>query len=193
MENAIAQRLKAFRISLGLTQGEFGDKCDISQRTYANLENGKTKKVSSDYLTQIEAAYKQLNPTWLRHGAGEMLRQQPMPSNFEEAAPPRPAMSISSPTPSLDEMSPTELASYWRVRAEEAEAKLAAIEEAARHERAVRLSSSAGGRSFTLASPEAADTDYTPPVMVAESNPDYVEKAAEADRLRIAGFVIGGR
>lgn len=74
MENLISQRLRLFRDSLGLTQGEFGDKCGISQRTYANLENGKTKKVSMEYLNQIETGFPEINPSWLRNGAGPMLR-----------------------------------------------------------------------------------------------------------------------
>ena len=178
MENLIAHRLKVFRNSLGLTQAEFGDKCEISQRTYANLEGGKTKKVSAEYLNRIESAFKELSPKWLRQGVGEMVR--PVPDVPKETK--APIMGIAR---DVGEKSPAEQIAYWKARAEIAEAELAAIEEAKRHEGAVRLIRSTGGRSFNPASPDAADDDYTPPFMVAETNLDY----APADEPRkLIGF-----
>lgn len=196
MENSIAHRLKAFRMSLGISQGEFGDRCSISQRTYANLENGKTKKVSSDYLNQITSAFPQLSAKWLRLGVGDMLSPagqapRPMPENFEEAVlgTQLPMMAVSAPD--IGDMSEAEQIAYWRARYEREARLRKAEQEAKEHEDTMRLIGVRGGKKLCASQDAAEDADYTPPIMVAETNSDYNEALPVEQPVRRIGFLIG--
>jgi transcriptional regulator with XRE-family HTH domain len=203
MANTFAERLKVFRESTRLSQLDFGKPCGLSQKMISLLEAGREPKAS--YIEKIESAYDKLRPTWLRKGTGDMLRESGDKSETSKVKPTlpgggervRPTMSGS---PNVEEMTPEQLAVFYKLRSERAERKLhealqrlALYEEAEDQHEAVQLVPQVGGRSFTNASADAADDDYTPPQMTAETNQEYAEKAAESDRLRIAGFVIGRR
>ena len=190
MASTFAERLKAFRESTHLSQAGFGERSGLSQKMISLLEAGRDPKAT--YLDKIESAFAELNPTWLRKGAGDMRRLARRDEQSESSH------SHLKSSRALDEMTDAELVVYWRTKNEKTEQKLAKVEkqlaeilEAQEHEEIVRLVSSAGGRSgFSVASADAADDDYTPPVMVAETNHEYVEKAAEAERILI-GFGRG--
>jgi hypothetical protein len=192
----------------GLNAAGLAKKLGITPQAVSNYIVGRNEP-GRKMIAAIIKAFPAVNAVWLATGEGE-----PFPNGVHgraympgaSDAPAEPESDVQAPatvkrkmhTPmavvrAVDGMTPEQQIAYYKLRWETAEQKLLAMEEAQAHEETVRLLSAVGGVSFSDASAEAADDDYTPPVMVAETNPDYVEAAPEADRLRISGFVIGRR
>ncbi|MEO0471164.1 MAG: helix-turn-helix transcriptional regulator [Bacteroidota bacterium] len=64
------ERLKIFRQSLGLSQGEFADQLKIAQPTYSNYERGKVA-IAFSLCKKLLKLFR-LNLNWLAEGIGTM-------------------------------------------------------------------------------------------------------------------------
>ncbi len=76
----LKDRIKKLRMSLGLSQEEFGRKIGKSKRTIQYWEQGKIAP-PENILHLIERTFN-VNPEWLREGKGEMFLPKPK-SNLE--------------------------------------------------------------------------------------------------------------
>ncbi len=76
----LKDRIKKLRMSLGLSQEEFGRKIGKSKRTIQYWEQGKIAP-PENILHLIEQTFN-VNPEWLREGKGEMFLPKPK-SNLE--------------------------------------------------------------------------------------------------------------
>jgi transcriptional regulator with XRE-family HTH domain len=188
---SIGQRIKLVRGEL--SQKAFGDRIGISQTTVTALENDQSKP-RLNTLSKIAEGF-HVNFEWLRTGSGSMRGSVTKPAEPDTAIP-QPAAMLASPN--VEDMTPEQQATFYRLRSERAERKLqeaqrrlAQYEEAQDQQQAVQLVAQAGGQAgFNDASADAADTTDEPPLMVAETNQEYAERAAEAQR-NLIGFVYG--
>ena len=74
-------RLKALRVSLGLTQDEFANELGLQTRSkVVNFERGITE-INDAFISLVCKQFK-VNEEWLRYGTGEMF----LPPVDEEAA-----------------------------------------------------------------------------------------------------------
>lgn len=69
----LGQRLKAVRLSLEMTQKEFGEELGVRQNTIAVIESGKRN--TSDQLILSVCRDFNINEEWLRTGQGEMYSE----------------------------------------------------------------------------------------------------------------------
>ena len=67
----INSRIKEVRISLGLTQTEFGNSIGLKQNTVGQIENAQ-RSVTDRTILLICEKYN-VNEEWLRNGNGEMF------------------------------------------------------------------------------------------------------------------------
>lgn len=71
----INKRIKELRISLGMSQEEFGRILNISKSGVCDLESGR-RKVQEAHIIMIKNYNdKSVNETWLRTGEGEMFKE----------------------------------------------------------------------------------------------------------------------
>ena len=75
-EMNIALRLKSLIESLGLSDSQFADACDISRSTLSLLLSGKNKKVSDVLLSQIHEAFPKVSILWLLFGEGDKFKNE---------------------------------------------------------------------------------------------------------------------
>ena len=196
---AVAALFSQLLTATGLNAAGLAKKLDITPQAISNYVVGRNEP-GRKMMAAIIKAFPAINAVWLATGEGE-----PFPNGVHG----RPAVSMRlteasvaeessakfTPTmtvlDNLEEMTPEGQIAYWKARAEVAEdelaAELAAKRETERHEKAVKLVRTAGGR-FNSASPDAAEDDYTPPAMVAETNHEYVEAEEQTRRV---GFKYG--
>jgi len=156
--------------------------------TASAIINGRSQP-GNKVIALLRLAFPGFNGDWLRDGQGEMFERNLAPA--ATAAPP-PQMSINL---DVEDMTDAQRADFYKFYYERTKQKLAVAEqtiaqmaEAQEHAEVVQLVARSGGRSFLSASPDAADDDYTPPAMVAETNHEYV--AAEEATRRV-GFKYG--
>jgi transcriptional regulator with XRE-family HTH domain len=64
-------RLKTLRKSLGLTQGEFGEKVGMTDASISHMESGRTA-INNQNVNLICLTFG-VNEEWLRYGTGDML------------------------------------------------------------------------------------------------------------------------
>ncbi len=84
----VAERIKAWRHALGLTQERFAERAGISQATLIGYEVGQ-RKPGADALAAI--ARTGVNMTWLLTGEGEMRPSPaPEPESDQQLAPDHP-------------------------------------------------------------------------------------------------------
>jgi len=69
----IGKKIKELRDSLGLSQMDFGDKCNISDASICEWENNK-KQPSLISITKIINAYK-INPAYFFDSSGSVCKQ----------------------------------------------------------------------------------------------------------------------
>jgi transcriptional regulator with XRE-family HTH domain len=50
-----SEKIRQARISAGLSQKEMADILMVSQQVYSNIENGRTKKISSEIMDAFNA------------------------------------------------------------------------------------------------------------------------------------------
>lgn len=72
-DNNIANRLKLFIDSEGVSSSQFADACNIPRPSLSQFLNGRNKKISDIFVTQIHDAFPNLNIMWLMFGEGSML------------------------------------------------------------------------------------------------------------------------
>lgn len=77
-EQALAERLKEFRLSRGFTQREMADILGIQQGTYSSVERGRNR-VSMKLMRKL-VEHAGLSKQWLKTGEGEMTVGEPLPS-----------------------------------------------------------------------------------------------------------------
>jgi transcriptional regulator with XRE-family HTH domain len=65
------ERLKEFRKSLNLTQGEFGEKIGMTDASISHMESGRTA-LSEQNIRLICLTFG-VNEEWLRYGKGDMI------------------------------------------------------------------------------------------------------------------------
>ena len=193
---AVAALFSQLLAATNLNAAGLAKKLDITPQAISNYVVGRNEP-GRKMMAAIIKAFPTINAIWLATGEGE-----PFPNGVHgrPAAPgaPTPVQHVEEPAAkfmpimtvldNLEELTPEGQIAYWKARAEMAEQELAEKEAAERHEKAVRLVGSNGGRSFTSASPEAADDDYTPPAMVAETNHEYMPLE---EQVRRVGFKYG--
>lgn len=75
-DNNIANRLKLFIDSEGISSSQFADACNIPRPSLSQFLNGRNKKISDIFVTQIHDAYPKLNILWLMFGEGSMLSDE---------------------------------------------------------------------------------------------------------------------
>jgi transcriptional regulator with XRE-family HTH domain len=75
------ERLKQFRKSLGVTQGEFGKRIGMSDVAISYMESGRT--ALSDQNMKLICLTFGVNEAWLRDGAGEMMDDESLLSDQE--------------------------------------------------------------------------------------------------------------
>ena len=80
----LAERLKIFRESLGLTQEEFAKKLNTTQAVISNYERG-ARIPTADFLNRLTETF-HLNINWLLTGEGPMFREKEV--RKEEEPPP---------------------------------------------------------------------------------------------------------
>lgn len=66
------ERLKEVRLSLGLSQEEFGVKIGIKSRAHISLLEGGSRNLTDRIINDICSAYL-VNEEWLRNGTGNMF------------------------------------------------------------------------------------------------------------------------
>jgi len=71
----IGERLKTFRKHLKLSQEEFGNKINISQKSLSAIERGD-RRLYAELIEKISKTYN-LNPNWLILGKGDMFLEKP--------------------------------------------------------------------------------------------------------------------
>lgn len=71
-DNNIANRLKLFIDSEGISSSQFADACNIPRPSLSQFLNGRNKKISDIFVTQIHEAFPNLNILWLMFGEGSM-------------------------------------------------------------------------------------------------------------------------
>jgi transcriptional regulator with XRE-family HTH domain len=74
-------RLKQLRKTLGLTQGEFGEKIGMTDASVSHMESGRT--AFSDQNVKLVCLTFGVNEEWLRKGKGEMLNDEALLSERE--------------------------------------------------------------------------------------------------------------
>jgi transcriptional regulator with XRE-family HTH domain len=75
-------RLKQFRKSIGLTQGEFGNRIGMSDVAISHMESGRTA-LSNQNLKLISLTFG-IREEWLKDGRGEMLDENAQLSEREK-------------------------------------------------------------------------------------------------------------
>lgn len=65
-------RVKTFRDSLRMTQGDFGEQCGLKQKTVSTMEAGKNRPLFENVI-KICAAFPELNRDWLLFGTDPMI------------------------------------------------------------------------------------------------------------------------
>ncbi|MDE6295815.1 MAG: helix-turn-helix domain-containing protein [Muribaculaceae bacterium] len=70
MEGTIANRLKGYIESIGLSVSQFADACGIPRPSLSQLLTGRNKKVSNTLVEQIHNAFPDLSILWLMFGEG---------------------------------------------------------------------------------------------------------------------------
>ena len=78
----LAERLKFFRESLGLTQEEFAKKLNTTQAVISNYERG-ARIPTADFLNRLTETF-HLNINWLLTGEGPMFREKEEPPPARE-------------------------------------------------------------------------------------------------------------
>lgn len=68
--NTVKDRLIAFIAYLGIGQGKFEKKCELSNAYVANIR----KSITPEKLQKIARHFPELNTGWLMTGEGEMLK-----------------------------------------------------------------------------------------------------------------------
>jgi transcriptional regulator with XRE-family HTH domain len=76
------ERLKQLRKSLGLTQGEFGEKIGMTDASVSHMESGRTA-LSKQNIRLICLTF-EVREEWLRTGGGAMFDYEAMISNKEK-------------------------------------------------------------------------------------------------------------
>ena len=71
MVATVGQRMKELRLSLKLSQDQFGKKLAISRDVIANIENERTE--SKDDFIELICNIFDVNKSWLTNGAGAMF------------------------------------------------------------------------------------------------------------------------
>lgn len=86
-ESNVAERLKSFIESKGLSYSQFADKCGIPRPSLSQLLTGRNKKINDSMVGQIHREFPELSIVWLLFGEGEM-ENLPSPvdavSNFSD-------------------------------------------------------------------------------------------------------------
>ena len=73
MNNAsVAERLKSFIESKGLTYSQFADACGIPRPSLSQLLTGRNKKINDIMVGQIHNMFPELSIVWLLFGEGAM-------------------------------------------------------------------------------------------------------------------------
>lgn len=72
MEGTIANRLKGYIESIGLSVSQFADACGIPRPSLSQLLTGRNKKVSNTLVEQIHNAFPDLSVLWLMFGEGSV-------------------------------------------------------------------------------------------------------------------------
>lgn len=70
MEESVANRLKLFIDTTGVTSTQFADMCGIPRPTLSQLLSGRNKKISDILVGQIHRAFPELSILWLLFGEG---------------------------------------------------------------------------------------------------------------------------
>lgn len=76
---SVGERIRVLRKSLGLGQGEFGERLSMSQNHVSQLETG-ARQVSDKIIRSVCYEYK-VNEAWLRTGSGEVFTEDEGPLN----------------------------------------------------------------------------------------------------------------
>lgn len=72
----VAERLKTFIESKGLTYSQFADTCGIPRPSLSQLVTGRNKKMSDQMVGQIHNMFPELSILWLLFGEGPMENWQ---------------------------------------------------------------------------------------------------------------------
>ena len=69
------ERLKQLRLTLEMSQEEFGKLLGITKSGVSDIESGR-RKVTEQHIIMLKSQKSQINEEWLRTGNGEMLISQ---------------------------------------------------------------------------------------------------------------------
>jgi transcriptional regulator with XRE-family HTH domain len=90
----MAERIQARRTALGLTQGEAGERINLSQESWSKIENGRTKFLSRQRLKEIATAL-DVDAKWIENG-GSLRDTVALPAALSVEGPSRTALSALS-------------------------------------------------------------------------------------------------
>ncbi len=83
MENTGKEIISLILKELGIKAPTFANNIGVKYQRILDIQNGKTKKVSSTVADAIIERYPQFNRIWLLTGEGEMLKsQETLPENY---------------------------------------------------------------------------------------------------------------
>ena len=71
-ETSVAERLKTFIESKGLSYSQFADTCGIPRPSLSQLLTGRNKKINDIMVGQIHNMFPELSVVWLLFGEGSM-------------------------------------------------------------------------------------------------------------------------
>lgn len=104
IDTNVAERLKVFIESMGLSSSQFADACGIPRPSLSQLLTGRNKKMSDVMVGQIHNMYPDLSVVWLLFGEGPMLISN---STFEKN-PDNESNQVNSGLFSLDSIEPSD-------------------------------------------------------------------------------------